>query len=123
MWLSGLASAGLEVVLLPTLPESLARHSVEMATADPTPRMWLGLIGGSLSLILTIWGSVQLCRLKKGGRRIFLVGIVGTVVTTPFTGPVIFNPAGMLLYDVSSILGGVILGYTYFAGVPHAVPR
>ena len=52
----------------------------------------------------------------------FLAGIGGTVVTTPFMGPVIFTPAGILLYDVSSILGGAIIGYVFFAGLPLALP-
>lgn len=118
MWVTGLASAALEVVLLQTLPDPLARFAIQAAAEEPSLTMWFGLIGGSLSLLVTIVGSIQLWRLKRSGKAIFLAGIVGTIIATPLLGPVIFTPAGILLYDVSSLLGGVVLGFVYIAGLP-----
>jgi predicted Abi (CAAX) family protease len=114
MWVTGIASAVLEAVLIPTLPEPLAVYAVQDATREITSGMWVSILAGSAALILMLWGSVELWRLKDRGRPVFLFGVVGTIVATPFYGPVIFTSAGMLLFCVSELLAGVILGGVYF---------
>ena len=107
-----------EVVLIPSLPAPLARYAAEDATREITPMMWFSILGGSVALVLALWGSIQLFRLKRSGRPLFLIGAVGTILTTPFYGPVIFTPPGMLLYSVSDLFGGVVVGAVYFAEMP-----
>ena len=113
MWLTSLAGIVLDVALEPTLPAPLRAYlAAEIERPlDGTDAVLFPLF--VVALGLTVYGSVQLYRLRPKGRVAFAAGFGVGLAGMLFSGPTVFNPWAALLYAASYVFGGALLGWLY----------
>ena len=77
---------------------------------------------GITALACVVVGSIQLCQPAGKGRGALLVGNVLIVMATGVYGPSVMHEITAFLSESSTLLAGVVIGWTYLPAGVRAVP-
>ena len=115
--LLGLGGVVLELCFQSFLPQPLQDYLRAESEADLTTSDIAAVLVAIPLLIATIVSIIGLYLWKPWSRHLFLGVWILSVLLAPFVGPYVYSGIGYALYDLSSMLSGLLLGIAYFSPV------
>jgi hypothetical protein len=99
------------------LPEALQDYRAAEEEVDfaSNPRMWVLIFGGLCVLVLGIVSTIGLLVLWRPARLLYTLTYVLSWPLYLLAGASVMTGAAHMLYDMSSVLAGVIWGLIYFS--------
>ena len=74
-------------------------------------------VSGLILALIALTGIVGLLFFTKWSRPVFLFGVISTIIITIFTGPTVLTAQETFIYELSSLIDGVIITLSYFSEV------
>ena len=99
------------------LPQALRDYQAAEGEADfeNNPQMWVLIFGGLCVLTLGIISTIGLLVLWRPARLLYTLTFVLSWPLYVLAGASVTTGTAHMLYDMSSVLAGVILGLIYFS--------
>ncbi|WP_339899707.1 hypothetical protein [uncultured Gilvimarinus sp.] len=109
-----LAYVGLSLSLEPYLPEILEQYITQSPESDFSNSNSLALLGGALILPLYAASIVGLLLTKIWGKILYVITFVVGYALTPFLSPTVEHAISTTVYDLGSVIQGIILALLFF---------